>query len=338
MNGSLEERYEYVSDFVLQNGDGDILLSDRYINKKYPLDFICFICGEKYSVSWDSFREGARCIKCTIIKVHKKQKKNIDDIRKYVEENGDGDFLISNEYISKKTPMEFYCHQHNGVYRISWDDFNSGGRCQPCSKKSSAKKRSKLFSLVNGNLKENFPEISKEWDYILNEDVPENFPCFSNYLCHWICSNCGKKYDLKICVRTKRGTSCPFCSRIRANISKGNSKIESWLIEGGFDFEKEKRFSDCKDKRSLPFDFCVKLTDSIILIEFQGRQHYQPIDFSNKSDDTNRDRLFKINKNHDAIKKRYCEDNNICFIEIPYWDFDEIDKILENNLLSSKGR
>lgn len=338
MKGSLEKRYEYVSDFVSKNGGGDILISDKYINKKERLEFLCFRCGKKYFLSWDGFQQGRRCQSCAKNGIYEKQKKSIDDIRRYIEENGDGDFLISEEYIGKKKPIEIYCHRHGGEYKISWDNFKSGRRCPSCAKKDSSKKHSKAYSLKNGNLKEGFPEISKEWDYSLNEDVPENFPCFSNYLCHWICSNCGEKYTLRICVRTKRGTSCPFCSRIRANASKGNSKIESWLMEAGLDFEKEKRFSDCKDKKSLPFDFYVRLNDADVLIEFQGRQHYQPVDFFNKSDDTNRNQLFEINKKHDFIKKQYCKDNNIVFIEIPYWDFDKIDKILGDNLLFSKGR
>ena len=35
-------------------------------------------------------------------------------------------------------------------------------------------------------------------------------------------------------------------------------------------------------------------------------------------------------KNNDDIKNNYCQDNNIKLIRIPYWESDNIDKILDN--------
>ena len=41
-------------------------------------------------------------------------------------------------------------------------------------------------------------------------------------------------------------------------------------------FESQKRFKDCKDKRQLPFDFYLPSYN--VCIEYQGEQHYRPID------------------------------------------------------------
>lgn len=89
-------------------------------------------------------------------------------------------------------------------------------------------------------------------------------------------------------------------------------------------FVYQKRFDDCCDKRVLPFDFYIPSTNTCI--EYQGRQHYMPVKvFGDEKD-------FELRKKHDEIKKKYCKDNNINFLEIPYTEFKNIGKILENSL------
>ena len=60
------------------------------------------------------------------------------------------------------------------------------------------------------------------------------------------------------------------------------------------------------------------------LIEFQGKQHYQVIEYMGGITD------FKLRQLRDDIKRKYCISNNINLLEIRY---DEIDNI--NNILSS---
>ena len=70
-----------------------------------------------------------------------------------------------------------------------------------------------------------------------------------------------------------------------------------------------------------------------MLIEFQGRQHYEPVDFFNKSNDLNRALKFEKNKRHDEIKREYCNKNNIDLLEIPYWNIKNIEEILKKYFL-----
>ena len=37
---------------------------------------------------------------------------------------------------------------------------------------------------------------------------------------------------------------------------------------------------------------------------------------------------YKLTVSHDAIKTQYCNDNNIKLIRIPYWEYDNIEKII----------
>ena len=69
-----------------------------------------------------------------------------------------------------------------------------------------------------------------------------------------------------------------------------------------------------------------------IIIEFHGEQHYEDIDFYYKG----RIRNFAVQQHRDRYLRKYCKDNNIQLLEIPYWDFDNIDEILTEELLSNE--
>ena len=126
-------------------------------------------------------------------------------------------------------------------------------------------------------------------------------------------------------------TGCPICTN-----SKGEDRILSW-VEGNFLRLKEtgiigctpeKKFSDCKDKRELPFDFGFEYFDSTWSVaEYQGKQHFFPVEFFGGK------KAFKEQQKKDKIKKKYCKDNNISLLIIPYWEFDNIEKILKEALL-----
>ena len=115
------------------------------------------------------------------------------------------------------------------------------------------------------------------------------------------------------------GKGCPKC-----NSSKGELIIEKYLIKNNINYESQKRFKDCKNKRPLPFDFY--LTDYNICIEYDGEQHFKSKSIWGGEEELN---LIKIKDN---IKTEYCEDNGIKLIRIPYWEKDNIEEILNREL------
>ena len=79
----------------------------------------------------------------------------------------------------------------------------------------------------------------------------------------------------------------------------------------------------------MPFDFY--LPDSNTCIEYQGKQHYYELPIKRDFD------LKKIQK-HDNLKYNYCIENNINYIEVPYWEKENLeyflfDKFIEMNVL-----
>ena len=70
------------------------------------------------------------------------------------------------------------------------------------------------------------------------------------------------------------------------------------------------------------------MPDYNIVIEYQGKGHYFVIDYWGGEEG------FKSRQKCDAIKKEYCKANNITLLEIKYTNFDKIEEILKEQLLT----
>jgi ribosomal protein L37E len=122
------------------------------------------------------------------------------------------------------------------------------------------------------------------------------------------------------------GYGCKSCCE-----SKGEKLIRVLLETHKIDFIREKVFEGCVSKISLPFDFYLPKFDMII--EFDGIQHFKPMDFFGGQ------KSFELNKTRDQIKNVWCENNNIKLIRISYKEMNKIEEILKKELnLYDKGK
>lgn len=92
--------------------------------------------------------------------------------------------------------------------------------------------------------------------------------------------------------------------------SVGEKIVRQWLNNNSIDVEEQKRFSDCLDKSTLPFDFFIPTLK--ILIEFDGAQHYMPIELFGGEDG------FIDRKRKDAIKTKWAENSEYKLFRIRY--------------------
>jgi hypothetical protein len=141
------------------------------------------------------------------------------------------------------------------------------------------------------------------------------------------CNDCEKSFPIKP-VHLLDNHGCPQCSS-----SRGEKRIRLFLENNFIDYIHQKRFKDCKIKRELPFDFAVFNNQDILicLIEYDGEQHYKPVKFYGCDDlqaNLSHDKLIK----NDKLKNDYCKRNKIQLLRIPYWEFDNIETILKENL------
>ena len=83
----------------------------------------------------------------------------------------------------------------------------------------------------------------------------------------------------------------------------------------------------------LRFDFYID--DKKVLLEYNGRQHYMPVDFKGEGQEIALAK-FKNQQIYDDLKRTFANENNYDLIEIPYWEENNIEIILTEKLLSKE--
>lgn len=286
------ERYghsEYVKRVFIKNPNIEVI--EEYINAKTKILHRCKIDGYEWYAKPNSILSGRGCPRCC-----KKERKTNDDYIKNVT-NINPFIEVVEKYINAKTPILHKCKIDGHEWVISPDNILRGCGCPVCAKN----KKYTHEEYVN-KVSEVNPDIE-----IIGKYVGSLIPILHK------CKIDGHEWMVRPSV-ILYGSGCPKC-----NSSKGEKAIASWLDKRNVLYESQKRFDNCKNILSLPFDFY--LPDYNICIEFQGKQHYEPVEYFGGIEN------FKKIVNRDKIKEKYCEENNILLYKISY--FEDVNKELE---------
>jgi len=307
LDDSLKEEYEVL---------GEYTKCHESIKVKHK------ICGNVYDApdANDFKRHKANCPKCGAINRIINRSNTQEDFENKVFELTGDEYTVIGDYINEHRDIEmrhntcgeeFECTPSNFIYPASGRTI--GTRCPKCSEIS----RRKNKTTDPKEFRKEFEKISKGEYELLSEYTKIKEPITVKHVL------CGAEYPI-IANRFINGDRCNCLFS-----SKAEDKIRNWLTENSFNFIAEKRFEDCRDKHTLPFDFF--LPNLNICIEYDGIQHYKPIDFGCK-DKEKVEKKFKTIQKHDQIKNEYCRNNEIRLIRIPYTEFDSLERILEEEL------
>lgn len=189
------------------------------------------------------------------------------------------------------------------------------------------------------------PELCKDWDYERNDKTPEKYNPYNNEYVWWKCSECNYKWFAQISSRSKEnGSGCPECSK-----SKGEKRINNVLISCNWNNISLEEFKQLIDKNKYNKNYFIpqmKYKELIgigggllsydhyipklnLLIEYQGEHHERPVDFEGKGEEYAKEQFIK-QVEHDRRKREYAKKNNIKLLEIWYWDYNNIEDILNN--------
>lgn len=131
--------------------------------------------------------------------------------------------------------------------------------------------------------------------------------CKSNKKLLWTCVNM-HTWPAFVYNRTK-GTHCPECAS-----SNFEQSFHALLQRLQIQFETQKRFDDCKDKKPLPFDTSF-LNDC--LGETDGPHHFEDIYGEDR---------FHTQQLHDAVKNKFAADHNKHLFRIAWSERTNMEK------------
>ena len=164
------------------------------------------------------------------------------------------------------------------------------------------------------------------WDYKKNGKLnPFKISKCSNKKVWIKCQKDEKHGSYFVCCAdfTLHGSRCPTCKE-----SHGERKIREYLIKNNIEFIPQKEFSKLLGTGNQPLTYDFYIPSKNLLIEFQGEQHYRPVDFNGKGMEQAEEN-FIIQQEHDRRKREYAQQNNIDLLEISYIKEDKIEEILD---------
>ena len=254
------------------------------------------------------------CKICSTKKLKEKNKLNINNIQeklnvlsnnfkfpdiKWFEKNYQNSYTKFPVYCTK----HFYLNKNFSILRIR----NEANPCPFCSGK-----------LLNY---EDFLIRSKkihfdQYEYLISKyDWYVKYTNYKDFKIKIKCKKCNSIFSQKI-INHLDGYGCPFCSA-----SKGERKVQYILEKNNINFEYQKII---KENKKIKFIFDFYLPEYNLAIEYDGEPHYQEVKFYGGV------KGLKERQDRDKLKNQYCKENNIDLLRIPYWEYNNIEKILNN--------
>lgn len=252
--------------------------------------------GHRWDINFGDFKYGKRCPHC---KTEAKKQGQLQEIKELMLKEGYA--LLEDKYINNSTPMKVLCPLGHEFY-IRSSNFKKGRRCSECYK---------------------FKKL--DHDYVYNLFAQEGYKILST---EYVSANkkmrveCPHGHEFEISYsKFYTGRRCPHCQK-----SSGEQRIDRILHKYNIERIYQHIFEDCRNVKPLPFDFYLPQYN--VAIEFDGRQHFEDKYFESSN-------LLEIQK-RDNIKTKYCENNNIKLIRIPYWESKNIEEIICQELKLNK--
>lgn len=285
----------------------NISIMSDYKNVNEKMNFYCNIHDHYFSASPSSFLyKNSLCCPMCMFENNRWNKAFSEDLYKYYVEDVYGYIYKGKESENGKIIISFLCRKHidKGIQKIPFHNIKSSKCC--CRYCTGVLRSTEDFKEM---IKEKLPNIIITGEYKTAHDRIE---------CK--CSICNHTWN-PLAYNLLTGFGCPNCKS-----STSEKKVSYALDKFKIKYETQKRFVNCKDINTLPFDFY--LTDYNIAIEYDGEQHYMPVNWNGKMSDEELENAFLLVQKHDKIKTEYCEENNIQLIRIPYWEKNNIECFL----------
>lgn len=206
---------------------------------------------------------------------------------------------LLNTYTKITDDLEFMCLKCNGVFKRKPQIFLKSQKCPICET-FSIMKTEECFK------KELIQKLNGEYELLGEYKGTNTKTLFRHNDCGFIFENTPHNILQKI--------PCPKCKRFN---SKGEIKIKKFLDNNNIYYEQQKHF---KELNQLSFDFYIP--NKNVLIEYQGEQHFHSIKFFGG------EAKYLKQIENDSIKREFCKNNNFILLEIEYFNYNNIEDIL----------
>lgn len=251
------------------------------------------LCGYIWRVEAGAFLgnknfKGSRCPVCCPVNNHQKSDATF---KKQVSELTNGEYEAVSTYKNARTPVAIRHNKCGNIIKILPYSFMQGVGCWHCNG-GHTYTCSEVPEIVKEKTLGSYEVISKYTGY--------DEPLLVKH------KDCGSLVETSLRqIMTRNSISCHTCFG-----SNGEANVASWLTSKGITYIGQKSFDGLRYKSLLSYDFFIPADN--ILIEYQGIQHYYPVEFFGGED------RFATQQESDRLKKEYANRHNYRLISIPY--------------------
>ncbi len=289
--------------------DTTVEIVGEYTKAQNVIDCICKSCGYKWAPRAHHIMEGHSCPKCAKDNRILVQKTSEEFLNEYYAKYPNSDVKILGEYRGMTSPILCECKDCGLKWSAAAKSLLNGSGCTYC----------------NGHMQYTTDMFSKKLNkkYPYNNDIIKSEYKGANKNIEVECGLCHKTWITHARYLMK-GHRCPYCA-----IGRTEKSLGTFLDSLGISYTAQKKFDDCKDTNTLPFDY--EINDerfTTFLLEYQGEQHERPIDWAGKGQDWAEKQLVSV-KEHDNIKYNYCQKTGRHLEYIWYYEEDKIQALID---------
>jgi very-short-patch-repair endonuclease len=261
------------------------LVDSLFLGLKIKHNFQCLACHYQWTTRLDEVLYKSGCLKCS--GSMRKTKDEINDILK-------PRFIVALEqHKNNQDKINFQCIKENCgfVWKSCVDKIvNAKHGCHKCANHLNRTKeeinellQSRSIELIDNHQKTN----ERRW-----------------FKCHQ-CQHVWKTLVANVLFQT----GCPACK------NKNEKLFKQELYTNNLKFNYQVKLSDLDTSTDKKYVVDFYLPEFNTIIEYNGKQHYQPVKFNNISDELAM-KNFQQQQIRDEFVKSWCDNNNIKLIQV----------------------
>lgn len=305
---------EFMREFYEKNTHAqDIEILGTYINAQTKIKCKCKIDGYEWETRPNDLLREHGCPKCGYKRAAQKNAKTHEQFMKafYKKTKHAQDIKILGTYVNTETKIKCGCKKCGYEWETRPADLLHGKGCPQCA----------------GNVKLTQEEVINRLHQV-NPDIEVLGTYNGNKTKIKVrCKICGHIWKA-LPNNLLKGSGCPKC-----NTSKGEKRITQYLDNLGMDYIYDKPyFKDLISTGGNPLRPDFIIPSLTMWIEYDGIQHYNPRDFRGGMNEQQLQEQFEKVQQNDQIKNQYAKANNWILVRIPYYEYDNIEQILDSYL------
>lgn len=296
--------------------NSNIIAMSEYVSAQQKMLFKCRVCGNEFKMRPCSVLNGRGCPECARRSRRESQLLSNDEfILRLNKCNPSVEPL--EEYKGGHTKIRCRCKIHNREWSTTPGELYHGYGCPECYTERIRKALSWSKDEFIERLEKVNPDIEVLGEYINSQTGIE---------CR--CKKCGYVwYPTPNNLLYGKVTGCPKCQ----SYSKGEDRIQEYLELNHIQYRIHKTYPDLLGVGGKRLSFDFYLPEHNLLVEYQGQQHEAPTTFGNMTIEESK-KQFEIQQEHDKRKRNYAQEHEIELLEIWYYDYNNINKILDEKL------